>query len=349
MLTVTIDPGVFAPPSGDPSENAVHEYVDTLLHWKTVLDGGLAKLLTPRATTDVLVKCDLYPFRPRLREILSKTNMPEYDSNTVAIVAGEMLRRVRDLENASGITDALVSPDSRFWPDILEPNTPGLLRVEVEKCLLVLAITRYVSTDCSTQSQSLATRLADNCHQVEIDAMVEILEHRREDLGVIPLAPRRFTGAAPVCSSFQDYLMNLDKVKLWRCAHNESELELAIKVAIYQDRLQRKIETRWTKLPGFKINANFLTTASGCGALAADALARSTIRSIVETIDDLQLADIHALNTGPGPNDAQQKRGKDLAWRRDVTYEHHLHYWHCEGGTKELSCMVPHNSFHIFF
>jgi hypothetical protein len=68
----------------------------------------------------------------------------------------------------------------------------------------------------------------------------------------------------------------------------------------------------------------------------------------VDTVEDLRLAATHALRTGAGANTGQRSRGPDLAWRRDVTYDHHLHYWQRgDDGSKELSCVVTHNCFDI--
>ena len=55
----------------------------------------------------------------------------------------------------------------------------------------------------------------------------------------------------------------------------------------------------------------------------------------------------HALRSGAGGGNRQRMRGKDSAWRRDVDYEYHLHYWECEAGNVELANLVVHNEFSI--
>jgi hypothetical protein len=50
---------------------------------------------------------------------------------------------------------------------------------------------------------------------------------------------------------------------------------------------------------------------------------------------------------GKGGNEPQQKRGQDKAWRRDIDYEYHLHYWECDDGSVEFASVVTHNDFSI--
>jgi hypothetical protein len=347
MLTIAIEPVVFAPPVGDATADSVREYVVALLHWKQVLDGKFARILACRATSEVLITCKRYPFRPRLRELLRITNVIDYDFNTIAVLADTLVGQAGDFEGAMGVSDLLTSEDTQITPDVFEGVTPDILRAESEKCLVVLAILRTVSRDRSAVSYALALKSEPRSPVVSVDARIDIIDHCRGDLEGLPLAPARFGGTAMVCHSFQSYLLALDELKLWKCAADNRDLEVAIRVAIYKSREARGTGASWTGIPHFRINPRFHETVAMCGAFAADGLGRSALRSIVEAIDDLQMASVHSLNTGPGAEDPQQKRGTDLAWRRDITYEHHLHYWQCANGLKELSCMVTHDCFDI--
>jgi hypothetical protein len=76
---------------------------------------------------------------------------------------------------------------------------------------------------------------------------------------------------------------------------------------------------------------------------------RALFRSIAETVDRLKLAATHALREGQSGGAPQRHRSTDgaTAWRRDIDYEYHLHYWECSDGTVELASMGPHNDFSI--
>jgi len=102
-------------------------------------------------------------------------------------------------------------------------------------------------------------------------------------------------------------------------------------------------------MPTVRFNIHFQKSLEDCGILLNAGLANSTLRAVVHTIENVHMAATHPLREGSGPNEAQVRRGKDLAWRRDIDHEYHLHYWQCPGGLVELACVVTHNDFHICF
>jgi len=346
MLTVTIDPAIFSPPS-EASAESVRGYVSLLLHWKGVLDGGWARVLKCRSTPAILVKCNCYPFRPWLRDLFARTRTTDYDSNTVAILADTLLARSGDLEEATGIDDILAS-HLRFVPDVFAGHGPLELRSESEKCALVIAIIRTASTDPSAPGHGLALGSRVGSHEITVGAEIEVIDHHRTDLGALPAAPNRFEGRAAICDTFQSLVESLSDLAIWKCARANSDLETAIKVSIFESRVARGLPVSWDTLPRFTLQPGFFESLRACGATTNDSLARSTLRSIEDTVEDLRLAATHALRTGAGANTGQRSRGPDLAWRRDVTYDHHLHYWQRgDDGSKELSCVVTHNCFDI--
>jgi hypothetical protein len=348
MLTVTIEPSLFAPPSGSPDPAAFRNYVSTLLHWKTILDEGSAQILTCRATNDALIRCNCYPFRPRLRTLLSQTAVTEFDANTIAIVAEMLIARSGQLERSTGIEDILLAEDLGIIPNVFAECCWPELKYEGEKCAVVVAIARTASDDPTASAQGLAIRPAPVSQKITVDCRIEVIDSRRSDLRNLPMSPSRFRGEAIICQTFQEFLGAVDELELWKSARSNHDLETAIRVAIYKSRVAAGAATTWTMIPRFRINQQFYGTAHECGALTSDSLGRSTLRSILDAVEDRRLASVHELRTGSGPQDPQKRRGSDLAWRRNITYEHHLHYWQCEGGMKEFSCMVPHNSFDIF-
>ena len=79
----------------------------------------------------------------------------------------------------------------------------------------------------------------------------------------------------------------------------------------------------------------------------ADSFAAKVLRSIIDTLEGLNMRATHRLRTGQGANDPQRTRGLDNAWRRDIDYEYHLHYWQCEDGNIELGSVVVHKDMTI--
>jgi hypothetical protein len=348
MLSVTIDPAVFAPPFGARTPESVRAYVDTLLHWKRVHDEGHVALFAAERTAEILVTSNCYPLRPWLTDLLRETRFVEFDANTIASFAETLIGKSESLEKAIRITD-LLSEQVSVAPDIFNEHIPPELREASEKTALMIAIVRKARSDSFTSSHGMVVRKRDSASEVLMKAIITILEYEGEDLAYLPELPNEFEGRSVICERFHDYLMAVDEGILWQKALGNEGLERSIWLAAYKSRAKRGEPDAWnTRLP-LRINPQFYASVVSYGAQENPVVARGALRAILETIESTNMADTHQLRTGNGPNDREVTRGDDIAWRRDVDYEHHLHYWICPGGLIELSCLsYPHDNFTIY-
>jgi hypothetical protein len=182
---------------------------------------------------------------------------------------------------------------------------------------------------------------------VNVKALIHDLEHHRDDIESFPESPAYLKGSVLVCQTFQELVKNFDENALWREADNEIKMALAIKIALYKLCLERGLEPKIENFMVFSFGYHFFATAKACSQTNPDSLVGRIIRAMVETIDNTNLADTHALRMGKGGNELQHKRGQDKAWRRDIDYEYHLHYWECEDGSVKFASVVTHNDFYI--
>ena len=161
------------------------------------------------------------------------------------------------------------------------------------------------------------------------------------------MAPAYFEGSTFVCGSFHRLLMTLDEVGILRWAKTAVHVATAVKVGVYKKFVSSGNVLPWEELPAFEIGHEFFGSLQTHHVAADSGLAEKLFRAIVETICHENLGATHALRKGRGANDPQRMRGEDAAWRRDVDYEYHLHYWECAKGTVELALVVVHNDFSI--
>lgn len=347
MLSVTIDPAVFAPPFGARTRESVRAYVDTLLHWKRVHDEGHVALYVVERTAEILVNSKCYPLRPWLADLLRETRFVEFDANTIASFAETLIGRSESLEKRIRIAD-LLSEQVAVAPDIFNEHIPPELREASEKTALMIAIVRKGRSDSFTSSHGMVVRKRDNASEVLMKAIITILEYDGEDLAYLPALPNKFEGRSMICERFHDYLMAVDEGVLWQRSVGNDGLERSIRLAAYKSRARRGEPNAWNTQLHLRINPQFYLSVASCSALENPAVARGALRAILETIEGTNMADTHQLRTGNGPNDPEVKRGNDIAWRRDVDYEHHLHYWICPDGIIELACLsYPHDNFTI--
>ena len=346
MLSVTIDTAVFAPPGIDAPADDVHGFVATLLEWRDAMDEEQVGVYTSKFAPAVLMKCGLYPLRPQLRELLARAQVFEYDANTVAVLAETLLGRSAKIEDALGIDDVLVD-DLTIKPDIFAGHAPVTLREEAERCAVVVSIVTQYCNESLIHGHAIVIRAHDFGAAVRVRGVLQDVEHYRNDLSGLPMAPEYFEGSALVCSSFHRLLMSLDEVAVLRAATAEDNVRAAINLALYKQHVTLGRPRDWQDLPDFLIGHEFFASLEAHHVMSGTALAEKVIRAVIETICHENLAATHWLRKGKGGSDAQRMRGKDAAWRRDIDYEYHLHYWECEIGVVELALLVVHNEFSI--
>lgn len=345
MLSVTIDTAVFAPPPPGSPKEAVYSFVATLLEWREARESGRTKVYTSRYAADVLMNEKLYPLRPHLRALLKEAGVFEYDANTIAVVA-ETLLNSEKVEDALRISDVLVD-GLTIEPDVFCSHTPAALRAEAERCAVLLSLAGQYCDESVTRHHAIAIRAKNVSEAIRVRGLLQDIEHDRDDLGSLPMAPDSFEGSTLVCSSLHHFLVRVDAAEVLRCATKAGQAHAAITVAWYQRQAATGMPPNWAELPAFRVGAEFVTSLEAHRVAGNPGLAERILRAAIETICHEELGDTHWLRIGRGSNDRQRKRGGDAAWRRDIDYEYHLHYWECEDGTVEFASVVVHNDFSI--
>ncbi|MCA2972180.1 MAG: hypothetical protein INH43_26995 [Acidobacteriaceae bacterium] len=345
MLSVTIDTAVFAPPAPGSPKEMVYGFIDTLLEWRNATDGGRAKLYTSRYAAEVLMHGGLYPLRPHLRELLRQAEVYEYDANTIAVVA-ETLLNSEKLEDALQISEVLVD-GLTIEPDVFGSNTPPELRAGAERSAVVLSLAGRYCDDTITCGHAIAIRAKDFASAIRVRGLLQDIEHDRADLADIPKPPDYFEGSAFVCSSLHKLLTTMDATAILRSAGTASQVRAAITVAWYQRQTASGMSPDWANLSEFEVGREFLPSLLAHHVTSKAGLASRILRAATATICHENLSATHWLRTGSGGNDPQRMRGSDAAWRRDVDYEYHLHYWECDDGKVELAVVVVHSDLSI--
>ena len=345
MPSMTIDAGALAvPPHNVPAEYA-YRYVESLIGWGRMIDSPWMEV-NMSGDSCVALYCDnLFPFYPQLRELIAYTGIKDFDANTVNTVVLRLLgQSVPSFEEYFGVSNVL-SEDLSVSPDVLRQSLGDALRSDLSRCLILTAILRKYCRE-SIHSHALILRHAPS-QVVKVRAVIDEIEHDRNDLDELPTSPAVFEGDIPICDDFNGLIECMDEISIFADSRDQVSLDAAIRIALFKLRLERGSEPEWDELPEFRIGENFLDTAiEACNS--GDALPGKVLRAIVETLEGLNLADVHALRTGPGGNNPKQMRGKDQAMRRDIDLKYHLHYWSCEDDLVELATVsYPHDNFRI--
>ena len=345
MPSVTIDAGVLAAPLVDATEDRVFEYVETLTDWQRLLEEPWVTVHMSERAAEALLEDGLYPLRGVLDRLFAERGIVEFAANDIARVADALLQTTPSFEETFGLTDVLVS-DLSTEPDLLLAHSPPHVASDLERCLVLTAVlTAHCGWPASDHALILEPQLGVTAVQVE--AVIEHLEHCRDDIGGVPLKPERLRATVAVHRTFRDLVSDTDESTVWRAAHTDDTAAKAVRISVYKRRVQNGQDPDWEEVPSFSFGDHFRASVTKWSGATSPNLVGRVLRAMAETIDRTNLADTHVLRTGAGGNSPQRTRNGDKAWRRDIDREHHLHYWESANGVVEFASIGPHNDFSI--
>ena len=347
MFAASVDAGVLAVPLDGEGAEVIHDYVDTLLHWHRLLEEPWISVHLSERASELLVEEGLFPLRVALQKVFQENEIIQYDVNTVAQVAERLLRLTPSFEAYFSVRDVLLE-ELETKPSLLSLTIGQDMAEDLGRCVVLMAILRE---HCSgvADTHRLIVRGSFESGKIYVRAIIHDIEHEREDMDAIQTAPETFEGTVIACHDFCGFIGSVDEVAIWRSAICEIGKELAIRIAVYKYRLQRNLRPEWEDHLRVQIGNEFMQIADRVCRDNSDIVVRAMFPSIAETGDRLNLAATHALREGQGGGSPQRRRSTDgaTAWRRDIDYEYHLHYWERPDGMAELASMGPHNDFSI--
>ena len=344
LSSVTIDAGVLAVPYANCTKDDAYQYVDTLLDWKQLLDEPWVAIHMSERASEALIADALYPLRDQLKELFSAHGIVEYDVNTVARIADQLLSITPSFETYYRVKDVL-SDNLKTSPDLIRLTTHTGLQSDLARCVTLIAILRK---HCSQPLAGHSFILKEASRQtIVVKAQIHDFEHERNDIPKLPCPPEYFEGDVMACDNFRGLIECLDEAAILVGASDNRGIELSIRISLFKHIIAQGEEPVWSNALIPKVGTKFRELCQQCCTDQGDSLPPKILRSIMETIRGQNLPGIHALRTSSGGNVIQRLRGTDKAQRRDIDQEFHLHYWKCADGSIELASVVYHNDFSI--
>jgi hypothetical protein len=345
--TITVDAGLLAVPHVGGSSEDVHGYVERILDWAKLLDEPWIALCMSEHASEALSTDELFPVRDHLRRLFSCHGIREYDVNTVATVINRLLQHTPSFETYYRVRETL-SEDFSTSPDVMQFCTGHGLQMDLARCILLLAILRKHCQEDILQNALILRHCP--VRKIHVRALVHEIEHERDDLlSGVPTPPEYFEGDVLACDDFRGFLSCIDESMVLMAATDVAGVEIAIRIRLYKSRLERYEEPNWDNIGGMVIGHQFEDVIRQCCRGADSGFPDRALRAICEAIDKQSLRSVHAMRTGSGGNDPPRRRSSDnaKAWRRNIDYEYHLHYWDLPDGSIELATVGLHNDFAI--
>jgi hypothetical protein len=293
----------------------------------------------------VLCEEGYYPLHDSLAAAIKRCGIDQFDVNTVEQVAHFLLQQTPMLEQCCAIDDVLIDPCS-ITPDVPSRRARGALGDELRRCLLLIATAQAIRNDDRRHPTPLATRdsaCTDSPRRVVVKGTIVIAESTD---GAAPALPMPLDGTVILCESFEEFLVGLDTALLWRSNPTEDGIRAAVRIKCLQRARQMGEPFDWDVTDGFTLGCEFIESLRPGNFDHDVSRIQPLLVAMAATVRGELHPHEHPLRMGAGPNEPQRTRGTDTAWRRDITYEFHLHYWRTSRHP-EFGCVGPHNHFDI--
>ncbi len=346
MIDLLIDAPLLACPSNDLEDEKFNE---AFLNFVTALADlsrfrrslSNSRVWREASLASTLYTIGAYPFRHALAEAFKRLDPAlGFQLEDISGLATALLSKSNCLNDASNLEDVAIDSCS-----IINDPCPNRRAELTEYACRVteFAVHHLGKSNSLPDSVRIASRPPINSELSPVVRYRLNMASYRDGSMFCPEIPREI----PIncfCSS-ESTLRDMDPALIWMNSDEASLMDaIAISAAnqgdIFHDNL---IEVRRK----IKIGPSFLDTCRRLGFLHEMGKIRKLIAACVDIVILRNLDQSHWLRVGAGPNDPQVK-GKygQAAWRHDLDYEFHLHYWRL-GDAVELANVVVHNEFSI--
>lgn len=290
---------------------------------------------------DILSSCDRLPLHHVLREIIELGHLgDEFQLEDVSTVANSLMFRSLPLEEVGPIRDVVLR-------DVGIENDPMSNRPEacsLQLCRLLALGLRAIGQNGAFHGNVF---LASCAPAPEADLAVECnftIELVESSDGIVQEVEEQVSATVSNFRSADELAKSLNFALLLASGTESSFLDAcAFQAGAELDDLWSFLANERRKL---FLGKQFLRSAQEHGFLHNPNRVSRLLRVCTDLLHDRNLGDSHWLREGLGANEPQRSRGDWKAWRHDIDYEYHLHYWR-RGSEVELANVVVHNDFGI--
>jgi len=343
MISVCVDPFVLACPDSCADPLALEDYIDNLLAWNDLRKAEWVEVTLPSRAFEILYETNDYPRWDSLKSAIRALGITHIQPEDVITLVNALLEKAPSLE------ERLEIEGLSYQHITIEPSTHLAVRpahyVEHFQHLAVVIGLSSLYEDTSQRHMIIITR---DLQTTSIRVIGHIVDCTFSGLSHhLSLAfPYILDINLPLCCSPLTLRLVANYVETWKQAESITDYEKAIEFYIHQRFSPiNQLLLEHPPLP-HSFGAKFFQTARKHGFMNESHKIDALLRAIAETLLGKSLADTHPLRTGSAGNSPQRKRGPDEAWRRDIDYTYHLHYWKGPNGI-QLASVVVHDDMTI--
>jgi hypothetical protein len=326
MTDVVIDPFILAYPTENDIIN-FEDYIFNILEIKEMMDVKNIKLLISKNTSEILTVENNYPEWADLDKSIKLFGLSDVIQPKDVIVTLNGILKSTELEERTNINEILY--DKLDYDSSILNDFHKKYRDEIERLFVLFVINQKLN------GRSLMASVNDNYFFLK----GQILDVESTDKTEIKVLPKIEGGITTFSNTNRLYDL-LDPILLWKNAYEEEDFIDALHIYLYQRSGEYFKVTKW------RFGDTFFEKAKLSGFLHEEAKIKTLLKCLADTLLEENLNATHALRDGAGAKNSQVTRGKDKAWRRDIDYEYHLHYWH-GNNSYEFASLGVHSDMNI--
>jgi hypothetical protein len=324
-----IDPYILTIDKDSITENQLEIFIENLIDWKKIIDLNWGNVFKPAESFEILFENELYPLIDTIKELINKFNIEYIQPEEIDKIINIILSKLPTIEESSQIDDIL-------FDDIdLELN-----RIEGFTYLLK-KIATHIQLDCfinqkEPSKQIILSKELSN-HELTFDTIITLIDSKKEII-----TPYQISVNLSCFENFKSFCSITNASNVWKYGHSQFCLQMALCIKLFQITQDEKylFEQKFSFMDSFHESAKRLGFKHEISKI--DML----LRTLTEDILHMNMQATHELRAGRGANNPQVSHNDYSAWRRDVDYEYHLHYWK-RMESIVFANVVNHNNFKI--
>lgn len=333
MNKVFINACIIACPQNGNNKEQIEYYVTCLSNILELRDAGVFKFL---------ISCNLY-------EVLEQSNaLPPWanpDSSTyiqkedVSRLFFEIISNSDIIEDNLKISDILLENMS-VRPDYYLKGKNGHIIDNTFRTLGIISFGQF--RRMIPERNFILVRDIHGLQIVNVTGTIILVECAKDCSDI--QFPLNFGQQIIHVDSTETLIKNFDPILLWK-----SGLFLySLKIAIYQRGNSHLAQKEWPLDYPFVFGAGFINSIIEYNFDSIDLRISNLLDACCEAVIKANMSKVHAIRTSKGGAAPQKIRKADQAkaWRRDIDYDYHLHYWDT-GAHIEFAVIVMHNDVHI--
>ncbi len=340
MVSFFVDPFILACPSPEYGEEDFNAFVHGIILLQALRGWPAARVFSSGHTVDRLFTEARYPLGEDLSESLAAFGNGQIQARDVVEVVNSLLQRLPTIEEHVGVDVVLYEKlISKPEPD-LSSRTTGF-REALHEVFVYIALVDTTEKAKENNNITLTRGIPDCPREISIRAVIVDSE-----------GPAHFTlpfvvgGATFLAQHVNEIHSLINPEQVWFDGPLGDGQIRALESYVWMEMLKRGLGP--PDMRPWRFGREFLNTASAHGFVTEPVKIRKLLRACAETVLQQNMVDTHELRTGEGGDDPALVRGDDKAWRRDIDYDFHLHYWNGPSGV-EFASVAIHNDSSIPF